>query len=157
MLLILFFVVCNNPRCKDSKKGKKVKIKKVITHPNPPQGREFDVFRGRVVLPACAARHIKTPPFGRGLGWVFYIAAFTPNTPRMAVATAAMIFKIIDTVFFPLLLIVFSRLFLSCLFFRDDCEYWELWEGCEFREGWLRPSAWRRVGGACPTLSALSS
>lgn len=40
--------------------------------------------------------------------YLSYIAAFTPNTPRIAVATAAMIFKIIDTVFFPLLLIVLS-------------------------------------------------
>lgn len=47
--------------------------------------------------------------------YLSYIAAFTPNTPRIAVATAAMIFKIIDTVFFPFSLIVFSRLFLSFL------------------------------------------
>ena len=42
-----------------------------------------------------------------------HIAAFTPNTPSMAVATAAMIFKIIDAVFFPFSLIVLSLLFLS--------------------------------------------
>lgn len=36
------------------------------------------------------------------------IAAFTPNTPRMAVAMAAMIFRIIDAVCFPLSLIGFG-------------------------------------------------
>lgn len=51
-----------------------------------------------------------------------YIAAFTPNTPSMAVAIAAMIFRIIDAVFFPFSLMVV--VFLVIDFWED----WESWE-----------------------------
>lgn len=51
-----------------------------------------------------------------------YIAALTPNTPSMAVAIAAMIFRIIDAVCFP-----FSLMVVGFLVFG----FWEVWESWE--------------------------
>ena len=75
-----------------------------------------------------------------------HIAAFTPNTPSMAVATAAITFRIIDTVFFPLSLIVFSVDCFSRLFFRlrEGWEFWELWENCFRRSRFSRCSHFSR-------------
>ena len=81
-----------------------------------------------------------------------HIAAFTPNTPSMAVATAAITFRIIDTVFFPLSLIVFSVDCFSRLFLGwgggggawEGWEFWELWENCFRRSRFSRCSHFSR-------------